>query len=636
MLSQVKLIAEPWDVGPGGYQVGNFPVLWSEWNGIYRDTMRDFWRGEAHVGEFAQRLTGSSDLYQDDGRHPFASINFITAHDGFTLRDLVSYNEKHNEANKEGNRDGTDDNRSWNYGVEGETDDPEINALRDRQQRNFLATLLLSQGTPMMLGGDEFGRTQGGNNNGWCQDSEISWFDWSLLETNAELLDVHASKLIALRRAHAVFRRRQFLFGREVEGSGPARRGLVPPRRRAHARRGLGRRRRRSSALFLNGEEIASPDVARAPGARRVVPAAVQRPPRGPRVHAAGRRRSARRGRSCWTRRGPSVEPGDETLEAGDGARAGPPLAGPAAPRPAMTELRATYRLQLGGDFGFAAARELVPYLADLGVSHVYLPPSFQAREGSTHGYDVVDPTSISNELGGEEEFFALVRRGAATPGWASCSTSSRTTWRRTTQEPLLERPAAARAVLRHRRARPAATGASSTSTTSRRSARRTRRCSRRRTSSRCGWCARGIVDGLRIDHPDGLADPAGYLARLREGGVEHVWVEKILDPGEPLRDWPIDGTVGYEFLNDVCGLFVDPAGEAPLTDLWVEVSRRRPALRRARVRGQARAGADGVRAGGRAAAARGAGAGGRAGARAGVAARLPHLRRAVVGARRG
>ena len=194
MLSQVKLIAEPWDVGPGGYQVGNFPVLWSEWNGIYRDTMRDFWRGEASVGEFASRLTGSSDLYEDDGRHPFASINFITAHDGFTLRDLVSYNEKHNEANLEDNRDGTDDNRSWNCGVEGETDDPEINALRARQQRNFLATLLLSQGVPMLLGGDEFGRTQGGNNNAWCQDNEISWFDWDLREAAApSCYDVHAS-----------------------------------------------------------------------------------------------------------------------------------------------------------------------------------------------------------------------------------------------------------------------------------------------------------------------------------------------------------------------------------------------------------------------------------------------------------
>ena len=182
MLSQVKLIAEPWDVGPGGYQVGNFPVLWSEWNGIYRDTMRDYWRGEKGVGEFAARFTGSSDLYESDGRRPFASINFITAHDGFTLADLVSYNEKHNEANLENNEDGEKHNRSWNHGVEGPTDDPAIVELRRRQQRNFLATLLLSQGVPMLLGGDELGRTQGGNNNAWCQDNEISWFDWELDE----------------------------------------------------------------------------------------------------------------------------------------------------------------------------------------------------------------------------------------------------------------------------------------------------------------------------------------------------------------------------------------------------------------------------------------------------------------------
>ena len=194
VLSQVKLIAEPWDVGPGGYQVGNFPVLWTEWNGIYRDAMRDFWRGQSDgVAEFASRLTGSSDLYQNDGRRPFASINFITAHDGFTLRDLVSYNDKHNEANLEDNRDGTDDNRSWNYGAEGPTDDPEISALRRRQQRNFLATLLLSQGVPMLLGGDEIGRTQHGNNNGYCQDNEISWFDWELDEERDADARVHAA-----------------------------------------------------------------------------------------------------------------------------------------------------------------------------------------------------------------------------------------------------------------------------------------------------------------------------------------------------------------------------------------------------------------------------------------------------------
>ncbi len=217
ILSQVKLIAEPWDVGPGGYQVGNFPVLWSEWNGIYRDTMRDFWRGEANVAAFSQRFSGSADLYEADGRDPFASINFITAHDGFTLRDLVTYNEKHNEANLEGNRDGTDGNRSWNCGVEGETDDPEVNRLRRRQQRNLLTTLVLSQGVPMILGGDELARTQGGNNNAWCQDNEISWYDWALREGQHEQIEF-TRRLIQLRRNHPIFRRHDFLRGADPEG----------------------------------------------------------------------------------------------------------------------------------------------------------------------------------------------------------------------------------------------------------------------------------------------------------------------------------------------------------------------------------------------------------------------------------
>jgi len=219
VLSQVKLIAEPWDVGPGGYQVGNFPVLWSEWNGVYRDTMRDFWRGFANCGDFAERLSGSSDLYKSDGRDPFASINFITAHDGFTLADLVSYNEKHNDANLEGSRDGTDDNRSWNCGVEGDTDDPAVLALRARQQFNFLTMLFVSQGTPMLLGGDEIGRTQRGNNNAWCQDNELSWFDWSE-SANKDRLREFTKRLIALRREHPVFRRESFLRGQEVKGSG--------------------------------------------------------------------------------------------------------------------------------------------------------------------------------------------------------------------------------------------------------------------------------------------------------------------------------------------------------------------------------------------------------------------------------
>ena len=258
ILSQVKLIAEPWDVGPGGYQVGNFPVLWSEWNGIYRDVMRDFWRGEASLAEFARRLTGSSDLYERDGRRPFASVNFITAHDGFTLHDLVSYNGKHNEANQEGNRDGTDDNRSWNCGAEGETDDPEINELRRRQQRNFLATLFLSQGTPMLLGGDEIDRTQGGNNNGWCQDNEISWFDWSLSDDAEHLLEF-AQQLIALRRAHPILHRRDFFTGTDGAGTGLPDAWWFRP----DGLRMTGRNWNASGGhvvgLFLNGEGLTAP-----------------------------------------------------------------------------------------------------------------------------------------------------------------------------------------------------------------------------------------------------------------------------------------------------------------------------------------------------------------------------------------
>ncbi|MGV9826257.1 glycogen debranching protein GlgX [Gordonia sp. NPDC003429] len=216
VVSQVKLIAEPWDIGEGGYQVGNFPPLWTEWNGKYRDTVRDYWRSQpATLGEFASRFTGSSDLYEATGRRPSASINFVIAHDGFTLRDLVSYNEKHNMANGEDNRDGESHNRSWNCGVEGPTDDPEVLELRARQQRNILATLFLSQGTPMLAHGDEIGRTQLGNNNVYCQDSPLAWMDWSLAEKNADLLEF-TRKAIALRAAHPVFRRRRFFAGRPI------------------------------------------------------------------------------------------------------------------------------------------------------------------------------------------------------------------------------------------------------------------------------------------------------------------------------------------------------------------------------------------------------------------------------------
>jgi len=204
VLRRVKLIAEPWDVGPGGYQVGEFPPLWTEWNDKYRDSIRDFWRGDTGIGELGWRLSGSADLYGSEGRRPFASINFVTAHDGFTLRDLVSYNTKHNEANLEDNRDGTDNNRSWNCGIEGETDDPEVLALRQRQLRNLLGTLLLSTGVPMLAGGDEFGRTQGGNNNAYCQDNDISWYDWNWEPWQSDL-KVFASDVLELRRLHSAF-----------------------------------------------------------------------------------------------------------------------------------------------------------------------------------------------------------------------------------------------------------------------------------------------------------------------------------------------------------------------------------------------------------------------------------------------
>ncbi len=220
VLSQVKLIAEPWDLGEGGYQVGNFPVGWMEWNGKYRDNVRAYWKGEGgHIGELAYRLTGSSDLYENGGRRPFASINFVTAHDGFTLRDLVSYNSKHNDANGEQGRDGEDHNRSWNCGIEGPTDDPAVLALRAKQQRNLLATLLLSQGVPMLLAGDEIGRTQNGNNNAYCQDNELTWINWDLDDEQRQLF-LYVQWLIRLRTEHPVFRRRYFFQGNPIHGAG--------------------------------------------------------------------------------------------------------------------------------------------------------------------------------------------------------------------------------------------------------------------------------------------------------------------------------------------------------------------------------------------------------------------------------
>jgi glycogen operon protein len=261
VVSQVKLIAEPWDVGEGGYQVGQFPPLWSEWNGKYRDAVRDFWRGQPDtLPEFASRLTGSSDLYETSGRRPVASVNFVTCHDGFTLMDLVSYNRKHNEANGEDNADGSNDNRSWNCGTEGPTSDPAINELRARQRRNFLATLLCSQGVPMLLAGDELGRTQRGNNNAYCQDNETSWVDWSTLDDQADLLEF-ARVVAELRRAHPVFRRRRFFVGPDTaaaDGVGdiawftPSGREMKDADWKTGYAKALG--------VFLNGAAITEPD----------------------------------------------------------------------------------------------------------------------------------------------------------------------------------------------------------------------------------------------------------------------------------------------------------------------------------------------------------------------------------------
>ncbi|HEU0104483.1 MAG TPA: glycogen debranching protein GlgX [Mycobacteriales bacterium] len=260
VISQVKLIAEPWDVGEGGYNVGGFPPLWTEWNGKYRDTVRDYWRGEpSTLAEFASRITGSADLYEEDGRRPYASINFVTAHDGFTMHDLVSYNDKHNEANGEGGNDGESHNSSWNCGVEGETDDLEIIALREQQKRNFLTTLFLSQGVPMLLHGDELGRTQQGNNNVYAQDNELAWIDWDRAK-DFEVLTDFTAKLARLRAEHPVFRRRRHFRGRVVTGNTIEDIGWFTPAGETMSDEDWDSGHTRSVSVFLNGEAIREPD----------------------------------------------------------------------------------------------------------------------------------------------------------------------------------------------------------------------------------------------------------------------------------------------------------------------------------------------------------------------------------------
>ena len=512
VLSQVKLIAEPWDVGPGGYQVGNFPILWSEWNGVYRDTMRDFWRGFASAGEFAARLSGLRRPVRVRRPRPVRLDQLH--HRPRRLHAARPRLLRRTSTTRPTSRTTTTAPMTTARGTAASratTDDPEILALRARQQRNLLTTLLLSQGTPMLLGGDEFGRTQRGNNNAWCQDNEISWYDWSDEPWQKELREFTRRADRAAPGAPGLPPRRASCAARSqglgppdvwwfrADGSKMTRRdwrrgehvlGDVPQRARRSRRPARGEAIEDDSFLVLfnahhedRGVHAPAPALRRAVGAR-----AVDR--RAP--AEAGSPGTAPAPRSRW----PALGRGPEARERERDSSAG--------------ELRATYRLQLTPDFGFADARALVPYLRDLGVTHLYLSPSLQARRGSTHGYDVVDPTALSRRArrrGG----VAGLAGCAATPAWGSSSTSCRTTWR-PTSKPLL---GATRSYARGSSTSipaPAGTGASSTSTSSRRSARRIRRSSRRRTS----WCSHssreGLVDGLRVDHPDGLADPAGYL----------------------------------------------------------------------------------------------------------------------------
>jgi isoamylase len=409
-LRDVKLIAEPWDVGEGGYQVGNFPVRWAEWNGRYRDAVRALWKGEGgRVAELGYRLTGSGDLYEKSGRRPTASINFITAHDGFTLRDLVSYNQKHNEANGENNADGNDHEHSWNCGAEGPTDDPGVNELRRRQQRNLLATLLLSQGTPMIVAGDELGHTQRGNNNAYCQDNEISWLEWPPGDEQRELLEF-TRRLLRIRRAHPALRRANFFQGRPIHGTDLRDLAWFRSDGQAMSEEDWNNPSTQSLAMFLAGRGIDDLDEQGRPLVddnllllvnashldltfampaldavkddwQLLVDTADDRAES--RVAAAGGS-TVLMGRSLKLFRSPS-----RVIRTGG----------------VLHTLGATYRLQLGPGFGFREALAQVDYLARLGITDLYVSPILAAGRGSTHGYDVVDHSRLNPELGSDEDF---------------------------------------------------------------------------------------------------------------------------------------------------------------------------------------------------------------------------------------
>jgi isoamylase len=415
VISRVKLIAEPWDVGQGGYQVGRFPVRWAEWNGRYRDTMRAFWRGDGgRTADLGYRLTGSSDLYQKGGRSPSSSINFLTAHDGFTLRDLVSYNEKHNQANGEDNRDGENQNLSWNCGVEGEAEDPAVRSLRRRQQRNLLATLLLSQGTPMIAAGDERGRTQRGNNNAYCQDNETSWVDWQLDDERRELLEF-TRKLIRLRRQHPLIQRATFFAGREIRGVGV--RDVVWFRHDGAQMTDEDWTNASTSSLglFLPGSGLEPLDeegkpqddddlllVLNASGSDLsfALPAFIER---GSAIGWDLLLDTADDAKSEL------IEPGGSTLLVARSLKMFTRRAvGPGGLQAAYGAPASTYRLQLGQAVGFREALSLLDYLDELGVRGVYTSPYLRAERGSTHGYNVVDHGAIDPALGTMDDYRAF------------------------------------------------------------------------------------------------------------------------------------------------------------------------------------------------------------------------------------
>ncbi|HKO93773.1 MAG TPA: glycogen debranching protein GlgX, partial [Polyangiaceae bacterium] len=413
-LRQVKMIAEPWDVGEGGYQVGNFPVRWAEWNGRYRDNVRAFWKGDGgKAADLGYRLTGSSDLYELNGRKPSASINFITAHDGFTLNDLVSYDHKHNEANGEGNHDGSDNEHSWNCGAEGPSEDPDVRRLRARQRRNLLATLLLSQGTPMLVAGDEFARTQQGNNNAYCQDNELSWLDWDWRDEQRELHQF-TQRVLELRRQHPALHRSKFFQGRPIQNSNLSDLAWFRHDGQPMSSEDWDNTETRCMCMFLAGRGIDDVDEHGWPLVDDDLLLAIN---------------SSHLDLPLVMPNVQSVDVWELLLDTSDSPSDGK------LPRQATTTLPArslklyrspsralrqggalhtfgsTYRLQLHAGFGLAAVLGQVDYLHRLGITDVYLSPIFAATPGSTHGYDVVDHSRLNPELGTVEDLEALAAR---------------------------------------------------------------------------------------------------------------------------------------------------------------------------------------------------------------------------------